>query len=316
VGDANGSITANTVNAIHETSGPTQLSFGAISSGQYLSRSGTNIVGVAAPVTAVVGRLPNVLTGNSDPGYLVQLDFSTATSADLSVLGFIFRNVTDGLTMVRDGGLIPFASLIGGASPAAGHYRSTIKNGSLLLQLPATTGRDYFIYKTFTVPAVPTNNYGYASFVNGGHSASIAGVTGCQVTLMSGASPDLNNRVYSFMADVATFGHARTTAGANSTLSNTTMYSYAQTSTGCGFVMINKSAPNSHGFITSHTGYSRYFYDQTGEAVGLLTAGTTVAGGCSLFVNNDPTNQGWAWAIQSFGLWYGDLTVADTWMKD
>lgn len=63
-GDANGPAGTNTVNAIHETSGPTQLTFGNINDFQLLQRVGATVVGTAYPPTTLVGDVNGPLISN------------------------------------------------------------------------------------------------------------------------------------------------------------------------------------------------------------------------------------------------------------
>ncbi len=54
-GDLGGTYPAPTVAAITETSGPQQLTFGSIAEGQFVTRSGTSLIGAPPPGTPVFG---------------------------------------------------------------------------------------------------------------------------------------------------------------------------------------------------------------------------------------------------------------------
>lgn len=65
-GDLAGSFPSPTVAAIHETSGPTKLTIGTITDGEFLKRVGATLVSALAPVTSIFGRTGAVAAAAGD----------------------------------------------------------------------------------------------------------------------------------------------------------------------------------------------------------------------------------------------------------
>jgi len=212
VGDVNGAMTSNQVNAIHETSGPTQLTLGAIANGQVLQRVGNTIVGVA-------GGLP---TGNPyiDPPLVANAfdDEFDSGSPDLAIRGWTVKT-TAGVTLTRAGDIDPWNS----SGPAAGTYWSTLKGSQILLQFPTST-TSTLIFKAISLS--PGDTY----FTRIGGSARADGTSvaqGADVGLSANSAglPDLANNVYVTSYSTNTGGEnvdmARTTGGAFSGITKT-----------------------------------------------------------------------------------------------
>jgi hypothetical protein len=198
VGDANGSITANTVNAIHETSGPTQLSFGAISAGQVLVRSGATIIGsTAGTPTGNPFIDPPVTAGSLDD------EFDTG-SADLAVRGWTIKN-SAGSTMTRVGDIAPWS---------VGSLTSTQYNSTLIgsfLHIEVALGTDVRIYKSISW-ASGSGSMLWARMGQPQYRSLASTQTnyiGVSAWYNSGGNPDGNNRV---LSQVSTLG---TTAAVN-----------------------------------------------------------------------------------------------------
>jgi hypothetical protein len=135
VGDVNGLITANQVNKIHETSGPTTLTIGSISDGQSLIRSGATLIGAAAPVpSSPYWQPPGTSNAFND-------EFASG-SADLATRGWGIINSATGTVQTRAGDIQGWSAASGtgfAAFPTGNTYRSTLINGSLHIQVPQGT---------------------------------------------------------------------------------------------------------------------------------------------------------------------------------
>jgi len=183
-GDVNGPMTSNQVNAIHETSGPTQLTIGAISDGQVLVRSGT----------AVVGSTPIAPSGNPyiDPPLVANAfddEFNTG-SADLATRGYIVKN-SAGTTLVRSGPVDAWSSV----GPGAGTYWSTIVGSQILIQLPVIAS-SYFIGKSISLASGDTYFTRIGTSQRFDSAVANSNFTDIGFYGNSGGVPDLNNRVY------------------------------------------------------------------------------------------------------------------------
>lgn len=65
-GDLGSTYPNPTVTAIHETGGPTKLTIGTVTDGQFLKRVGSTLVSALAPVTSVFGRTGAVVAAAND----------------------------------------------------------------------------------------------------------------------------------------------------------------------------------------------------------------------------------------------------------
>ena len=196
VGDVNGPIISNTVNAIHETSGPTQLTIGAISSGQVLIRSGATVIGSTAGTP----------TGNPyvDPPVSANAfdDEFESGSADLATRGWTVKT-SAGVTLTRAGNVDPWSA----SGPAAGTYWSTMFGSQIQIQVPVSTAGAW-IYKS-----VGTLTAGDTFFFRGSWSSRFDATTaslGCvaSLTASTGGNPDFANRVYANCYSGAASGFA------------------------------------------------------------------------------------------------------------
>ena len=209
VGDANGSITANTVNAIHETSGPTQLTIGAISSGQVLIRSGSTVIGSTAGTPTGNPYIdPPLVAGPLDD------EFDTG-SADLAVRGWTVKNGSN-VTMTRLGDIQPWNKA---TSLSGTQYNSTLVGSTIQVQV--ALGVQINIYKAVTIASGGGNLYW--ARISGPKYASGAALdnnyAGVTLNYSSGGNPDLNNRIFtqSFTSgtnSVVTQQRGRVVAGA------------------------------------------------------------------------------------------------------
>jgi hypothetical protein len=152
VGDVNGPMTSNQVNKIHETSGPTTLTLGAISDGQILQRVGTTVVGSAGSLSTGNPYLdppavPNAFDDEFDSG-----------SADLATRGWQIWDSVVGGVLTRAGDIDIWSSTALENPPVSGTYRSSIVGSYLLLQLPVG-GRSVSITRAFT-PGTSGTVYG------------------------------------------------------------------------------------------------------------------------------------------------------------
>jgi len=135
---------------ISESAGPTTLNIGAIADGEYLKRVGTSIA--SGPIVGGGGSSPWPNTGTF-------VDDFDAGSPDLAVRGYNFYDLSSGQLMVRDGPCVPYALRVGaGGAPGANHYRSSLVNGFLVLQLPNIASRDYFFAKRVALPVMASSN--------------------------------------------------------------------------------------------------------------------------------------------------------------
>lgn len=137
-GNVTGKLRDVDVVAITETSGPTTLTFGAITSGQMLLCSGANIIGASPYVygpAEVLHKCPRVTPNALDDDF-------TSGSADLATRGWTVIDGFAGTTMTRSGDVVPYDPP---TSIAAGNYRSTITPYGLIVQ--ARQGVEMFVYK-------------------------------------------------------------------------------------------------------------------------------------------------------------------------
>ncbi len=194
-GDANGSMTANEVNAIHETSGPTQLTIGAVAAGTSLTRSGSTLVGVSKvnsdfgtySAKGSPGPLDSLVINDAAAGGAVKFTFLqdimsstnrsrgglfrsppagtahaqsdefTSGSSDLATRGWTCINAATGATMTRVGDI---SNTVAASSLSATQYRSTITPDGVCIQC----SNNMFVYKTAVAP--------YRLVTAGGLSAS------------------------------------------------------------------------------------------------------------------------------------------------
>ena len=216
-GDVNGSANANQVNKIHETSGPTALTIGAVSDGQVLVRSGTNLIGTS-------GGMPSGNPYVDPPTVASSLDdeFSTGSS-DLATRGWTVRNHTTSTVCTRVGDIDPFYT----TPMAANEYRSTLVGSYMQVQIPPT-GNEYIMYRPMTF----TSGYiwarvGISSARNDSVTTSLLPATFCY-TLLCGSSggvpsftnyigPAINNANGSAGSQTSSLFWERTRGGANTT---------------------------------------------------------------------------------------------------
>jgi hypothetical protein len=215
-------MTANTVNAIHETSGPTQLTIGAVATGTSLTRSGSTLVGVskvnsdfgtysakgspgpfdslvindfAAGGAVKVAFLQDIIssTDRSRAGIFRGAPVGTAHadndefssgSSDLATRGWTVINAFTGATMTRAGD-ISFTTA--GSSLSATQYRSTLTASGICIQCSA----EMYAYK-----AVAVANY----YVCGGVSGAATTTLYCTpLQIMNGALPITNSSIRAFV---------------------------------------------------------------------------------------------------------------------
>lgn len=186
-GDVNGPANANEVNAIHETSGPTQLTLGSIADGELLRRVGTGVVGVAT------SSLPAVT-----PAYLQHIwlkppsvpnawdDEFESGSADLATRGWGISTGTTNFTRIGD---IQPGNL---AAVTGTQYRSTIVGSCIVIQLGV--GVSCGVWKS--IPALASGDKYYVRFgaSNPNWESSTGNYNGLSVSYSTSGFPDGNNR--------------------------------------------------------------------------------------------------------------------------
>lgn len=126
-GDLGGTYPSPTVTAIHETSGPTKLTIGAIADGTLGQRSGSTFVGVTIDSL----QSDPFLRRPSAPDSW-DLETSTWTSADLATNGWTIKLAASPNTVLTRAGGISFPF----SAPAAGTYLSSLIGGKLWIQIP------------------------------------------------------------------------------------------------------------------------------------------------------------------------------------
>jgi hypothetical protein len=215
-GDLAGTYPGPEVAAIHETSGPTKLTVGAIADSSFLQRSGSTVIGTA--VTPIMTgnpfvdppATPNVLDDEFESG-----------SADLAVRGWTVKN-SSGTTMTRLGDIQPWNSA---TALTASQYNSTIYGS--VIQIQAALGADMRIYKSVSWASGSGSlvwaRLGAPEYRSGAATqANFIGVSGWYST---GGNTDSNNRLLSQVSTsgttaAATVQTGRVTAGAVSVTAN------------------------------------------------------------------------------------------------
>jgi hypothetical protein len=187
------------VSAVHETSGPSQLTIGAISNGQVLQRSGTSLVGVSAGLPSGNPYVdPPLVAGPYD-------DEFDSGSPDLAVRGYIVRNASN-VDMSRVGDVLPWDN-VGAAGLTAATYRSTIVGSQIFVQTLA--GNTMGFYKPVTVVAgsgaLFWGRMGAPMYYTGASTGT--SFLGIEVTYSAGGNPDGNNRIFSQMDSLGTSGN-------------------------------------------------------------------------------------------------------------
>jgi hypothetical protein len=182
VGDVNGPIISNQVNAIHETSGPTQLTIGAVATGTSLTRSGSTLVGVSKvnsdfgtySAKGSPGPLDSLVINDFAAGGAVKVTFisditnsiaprppsqywAAATSpstiddpfltgsSDMATRGWTCIMAGTGVAATRAGDILPYTN--GNVSCVGNTYRSTLTASGMLIQ----TSTEVWFYKTLPV---------------------------------------------------------------------------------------------------------------------------------------------------------------------
>lgn len=191
-GDLSGTYPNPNVAAIHETSGPTQLTIGAISTGQVLIRSGSTVIGsTAGTPTGNPFIDPPVSAGTLDD------EFDTG-SADLAVRGWTVKN-SAGTTMTRVGDIAPWNV----GSLTAAQYNSTLIGS--VLHIEFALGTDVRIYKAISWASGSGNmiwaRLGQPQYRSG--ATTQTNYTGVSAWYSSGGNTDGNNRV---LAQISTVG--------------------------------------------------------------------------------------------------------------
>lgn len=132
------------------------------------------------------------------------LDEFNSGSAVLADRGWILRHQNTGTILTRVGEVVPYEyKWFNGAGTqlTTAQYRSSIRNGRLLLQLCSTADNNYVLVKAFTMPALTTANHGavvwsrYAST----RASDATGLHGhMQVCFMknTAGAPDDANRLF------------------------------------------------------------------------------------------------------------------------
>ncbi|MGC4067361.1 MAG: hypothetical protein QM784_22500 [Polyangiaceae bacterium] len=140
-GDLSGTYPGPQVSAV--TANGTRLTLGAVSDGQLLSRSGTNVIGV--PVPTMNGTQASGDLSGTYPGPQVSAVTANGTRLTLGA-------VSDGQMLVRSG-----TTLVGATQTAAGVYGQSYTNARAAGPITSPTGTaNYVEVVTLTVPAVPT----------------------------------------------------------------------------------------------------------------------------------------------------------------
>jgi hypothetical protein len=143
-------------------------------------------------------------------------------SADLVTRGWTFWNQTDNTNMTRNGDINPWGTA---AVLAANQYNSRLVPGvGLILQMPISTNKNYYLYKAVTLPAGITPNDGGTVWFQIGQSLSTDTVAASFVHVHfmynSAGRPDPANRVYIEMNNTGTaswrFHRGAITAGVDS----------------------------------------------------------------------------------------------------
>lgn len=112
-GDLAGTYPNPTVAAIHETSGPTKLTIGAIADGEFVKRvGGTLVSGIAGAVTSVFGRVGAVVAAAGD--YAASLIANDSSWAGATV--------KDALNTIFSGSVFSFNGRVGTVVPVGGDY--------------------------------------------------------------------------------------------------------------------------------------------------------------------------------------------------
>lgn len=123
-------------------------------------------------------------------------------SADLATRGWSFRNQTTATTMTRVGDVYPYEYTwkSGVSTLGINEYRSSIRNGRLVLQLTTTSTNDYALYKAVTLPTTTATHGGvvWARFCpsRAVETTGAHGYTNVAFWANSGGFPDNNNRNY------------------------------------------------------------------------------------------------------------------------
>lgn len=136
-GDLSGTYPSPNVVALH--SGAQQLAIGTVADGQYLARSGANVIGVAAP-SGGGGAAGNVYFDAPSSPNALDDEFKTGSSAlnGAGGRGFLCVNATSGATMTRVGDVLQAAPALG-----ANEYRSTLTKSGMYIQ----AGSEMVVYK-------------------------------------------------------------------------------------------------------------------------------------------------------------------------
>ena len=130
-----------------------------------------------------------------------------AGNADLGARGWKFEEIAAlGTQLIYDGPIIPFWNQISSnvSNVAAGHYRATISNSVLFLQLSNALSKQYVLYQTIPTPisaAWPAGAMTWARANRYGHVSATTGVSAgisSELSLSSGGVLNNLNRVYSF----------------------------------------------------------------------------------------------------------------------
>lgn len=112
-GDLGSTYPNPTVTAIHETSGPTKLTIGTITDGQFLKRVGSTLVSAADAVTSVFGRSGAVVATSGD--YTAAQVTNAADKASGSSQSFT-AGVFSASTLRSSGATLPIGYAVGAGS--------------------------------------------------------------------------------------------------------------------------------------------------------------------------------------------------------